>query len=1071
MKKQIIQKIILSGAVTCFTMFFLASTLPIQALAANTGINWENPNANGDNPYKISTDAILNSQTLMQVVGCTGLVDGVSSAITGFAKSSLLNYLKTQERLAKEKAKARACEAVKAGLESGSSTLTGMSLTQFFADTIKCHTEIKTSSTEQVAAEEEAARKAEATKKREECFNGLAYTLAKNQLTSMTRETLNWVNTGFSGNPYYVQNMRSLTNSIERNVIESGIQTLANGAFPYGGDFSNTIIKSYNGGSMNAAANYLESLTSDLSAFLTDKDSYGLGQTDESLDAKARAIEDNNRFANDFAVGGWDGYMALTQREQNNPLGFTMKATQYLADRIAQQSNETKDEVSQNNGFLSQKECILWQLYGDDGNPINTGGIAASTVSNGVISFAENKYQTSTYKKNKNDKCIDWKVTTPGSIIKEKLTAYINSPERQLELADDINKSLSSLFTKLIENFRSEGLFGLSQEKYSAIDDMIGYGWNGTGTDGDIGSGYSSAIYSTGYSDDSFNLTRDLGNTYIHEPVRSLGTWNARTNMTNTGISLNVDLGVWNETSKGYEAPYYYYTVSEPGNTKLYNNGYTGWNYKDRVFWNGTEWQNWKCLDLKINKDKNGNITSTECSKWGSPINTRGIIQVQKDYTIAAREILKMLPSIMPKVGALDYCIPGPNPNFETNTTNTKEAFLDFTGSLSTSFDAGGFFRRNSTTITIAGKGADKYDNYSNIFKNIPTLFTQIQSTQPWAELHSLVEKYKDNKSETEVKDAITKTIQTVSKNITNFYTKYNQQIFEVYYGTMRSEYNEVESSPDLIPNTSYIPMIEDGYAITKNMVSRNEEIEESIEDYKSSIILANLNSAKLTDIKNQVSLIIKAAQARRDNDPEYQKKMMDYFGVSDWETALARYEQFKKDNPECLDEEDISYFDEGDLVVDTAIEAERCNDETDNDLDGKIDMNDPDCKQEICTNGVDDNEDGLIDMADPDCNTVQLSVSVTARPVSLRLGGRATISWSSTGASQCSTNNGNTWNAGTSGSYTDIPQLTGTRTYSVTCKGTVSGQKTASASVQVLPKIEKNTDTTDTTIDRWSIE
>ena len=50
----------------------------------------------------------------------------------------------------------------------------------------------------------------------------------------------------------------------------------------------------------------------------------------------------------------------------------------------------------------------------------------------------------------------------------------------------------------------------------------------------------------------------------------------------------------------------------------------------------------------------------------------------------------------------------------------------------------------------------------------------------------------------------------------------------------------------------------------------------------------------------------------------------------------------------------------------------EVCDDNIDNDRDGKIDAEDIDCLtvQEICTNGLDDDRDGLKDAADPNCQT-----------------------------------------------------------------------------------------------------
>jgi cysteine-rich repeat protein len=57
--------------------------------------------------------------------------------------------------------------------------------------------------------------------------------------------------------------------------------------------------------------------------------------------------------------------------------------------------------------------------------------------------------------------------------------------------------------------------------------------------------------------------------------------------------------------------------------------------------------------------------------------------------------------------------------------------------------------------------------------------------------------------------------------------------------------------------------------------------------------------------------------------------------------------------------------------------ESEVCDNDTDDDLDGMVDCEDPDCDDdpacpaaEICDNAADDDGDGLVDCDDPDCDT-----------------------------------------------------------------------------------------------------
>src|SRR3989344_427116 len=69
-------------------------------------------------------------------------------------------------------------------------------------DTVKMTTVIKYN-TEIAKAELENQRV------REQCLNGVAYVLAKQQLAKITNDTLGWVNTGLGGNPMFVRDQIS----------------------------------------------------------------------------------------------------------------------------------------------------------------------------------------------------------------------------------------------------------------------------------------------------------------------------------------------------------------------------------------------------------------------------------------------------------------------------------------------------------------------------------------------------------------------------------------------------------------------------------------------------------------------------------------------------------------------------------------------------------------------------------------------------------------------------------------------------------------------------------------------
>ncbi|HLP86912.1 MAG TPA: hypothetical protein VK153_03515 [Candidatus Paceibacterota bacterium] len=941
MKKQTVVKIIGSVLIFTFAMFFVQAVSPSPLFAANE-LNWENPNKNGKNPYAFKPSNVLNSQLMMQVVGCTGVVDKVSTAITDFAAQQANEFLTSQLKSA---AKVAICKVGKVlGITAVASIPYG-NLTDVTKE-IPCNEIQQTTDVKLIKEAKETRTAEEAAKKREECFNGIAVTLARNQLTAMTRYTMNWVNTGFNGDPMYVRDITSFTNSLERNVLETGINKLTNThmAYPYGTAFSRTAINSYKAGSSlrSGATNFLDSLTSDLANFITDPNSYY--SNSEELTVLEKSKRANDAFSDDFAVGGWDGWLALTQRDQNNPLGFAMQVSQYLGDQQTMQVQNTKDELLTNDGFLSQKRCVLWELYEAEGVPIYAFAMDQSEIG---------KIETSESRKSDFDKCKKYEVVTPGSLIKDKLSTYVNSPERQLELVDTINESLNALFSSLISKFQHEGLSSISSESYT--DENMG--GNGTNTVDLLGDGSDLNVNVEGingstssYSNGSFDITRDLGNTFIHNYVKqSQGNWDAEFNVP------ELKIGVAPLDGDGNPMTNVYYTVTRPGKTILVENGANDWQIGDRAFWNGSEWQNWK-------KDVGGVETN--------PIKKRGIIQIQKDFITAAKEMLATLPSIMPRIGELDYCIPGPNPNWQTNSGEAEVAFTDLAGTMAERpltryrcnqdkilgikiwrpipglfsstqkcykccINGAGFTQDNRSytsgyTFSTALEGEDEYDTYYNIFKDtLSSWWDDIENGNYWESFRAT-----HVGTSLDPQQIINDAVKKVKDDLKAFHSIYSNHINSIYgkNGTMQREYLEYENRlTDLEAdrNPEFLSMASEGLDITKDIVSYNENITELANKYKDSIVKANTNINKLSLIKKEVSRIIVAAQERRE------AKIREEQGLS----AQEYIEKYKT----CLDEETISYYDDLD-IIDAESAEERCNDNMDNDLDGLVDDRDPDC-------------------------------------------------------------------------------------------------------------------------------
>ncbi|MFA6392779.1 MAG: hypothetical protein WCW54_01690 [Candidatus Paceibacterota bacterium] len=964
MKKQTITKIISPLIVS---VVLLAFVLPISYLNAATsaGSNaslYSNPNQSSpNNPYRFKVSDVVNPQMLTSVVGCTGVVNKTAKFMTAMVGSP-------EERAAQIKVQKDAviklanntCVAIKAGIQLIAGTtpvvnnLTDAAKTT--AEKVKfCEAYTRTNDPESGYTLAKILEEEKAKKMKDDCFDGIAITLAKNQLTAMARSTMNWVNSGYGGNPLFVQNMRNLTYNIEKNVVETGIDIMLapKNANPYAADFARSTINSQ--GIVSSSSRFLGGLQSDLGNFISNPKSYysdkQLTEAEKTQQALRNAQDANNAFARDFSLGGWNGWLALTQREKNNPLGFNMLANQYLSDMQTQVVSDQKAEIAQNNGFMSQKECIWWYridtktndwLYQEVGDANEGGGTHQERVQTQNPTDAERK---------KPNSCAKEKIITPGSLIKDKVGNYLNSPDRQLELVKTINDGLNVLFSALISKLQSGGLTSLS-------DSAVATSW----TD-NMNTLKGGTTYDNNGAYDGFNLTRDLGNTYIHSATTNLGTWNANTNKaTLSGDAIkvypkdiNITIGLYpstapeiytyNNETKIKELAYPvnpFYTVTVAGKTKLMTDGYNGWEVGDRAFWDGSAWQNWK-------------------KGQQSPIAKRGVIQLQQDYIVAAKEVLGVLPKVMTSLGELDYCIPGPNPSYKTNSTDAQSAYQDWVNSIYTGPLNQGDIDRLEWKIDR--EDSTTYKNLSKIFDNNKNVWKQIADSNAVAWFLNYFGPFTGTKNEgtnsyvwksgVKFNEAVKLqkfiTDYTNSYLFQNFYEVFDKMMNKVYFNNMTREYNDTETSIREIKNPSYVPMAQNGLDFTKDILYYNDQTSQKIQEYTDAVAQAKINIAKLQPIRDEVSGIIKAAQDRRDANLV---KILNDEATRTGGKVLTKA-QYDAKYASCLQEEDIQVFDADGILGRGSKAEENCNDGIDNDLNGLTDAQDPACPNYVAPSTV----------------------------------------------------------------------------------------------------------------------
>lgn len=300
------------------------------------------------------------------------------------------------------------------------------------------------------------------TKERETCLKKISRIIIKQLMDKLTNDTIAWINGGFKGEPLFVKNPETFYTSI----IDTEVANFANltafsgGQYPFGKDFAIGMINQYKGQFALAAQSSLANYVS----------------TGRPAD-----------FYTNFNTGGWDAWMGLVSNPANNPIGYTMMASDEVARRTQDSNNnffqqtgsnpninEVRQEIASAGGFLAQKKCAA-SLNSDEDyietsqeEEIEWRKIAVLAVPNDL-----NKTQAD-IDLAKRHVCGRYETLTPGQTISGQLDTALGSPFKSLDLNADFSDSMSAIFDALFNQLANKGL--------TALADAIG---------GDAGTQYS----------------------------------------------------------------------------------------------------------------------------------------------------------------------------------------------------------------------------------------------------------------------------------------------------------------------------------------------------------------------------------------------------------------------------------------------------------------------------------------------------------------------------------------------------------------------------------------------------
>ena len=442
------------------------------------------------------------------------------------------------------------------------------------------------------------------------CLNAIGKAVAKILIDDMTMSTIQWIQTGNSGGPLFVQEPGKYFAQIaETQILGFGLDLNSKELYPF-------------------AQNFLQGVKNRYQSSFTQNAQYSLNTLIQNGSPEFSA----QTFATDFSQGGWNAWDAMTQNPQNNPLGFNLMASNELQSRLESSASQAQSELLQGNGFIGEEKCA-----DPEGVTKDQDQAALKGDPNGK-------------------RCNRWEYITPGKLIGDQLVSAVDKKDHALLDVQTLNDAVAAILDAVLNKFTSKlqnsqvGLAGVGNitQDYSGADEF-GNVSNKRQIENDFAPFQISASTWLAQNPD-FNIRTDLSQALIDEQriyMDKLTEQNTELNSTTDGKAYN-PAGTFCAKEGG--------TCSLPDTThpQIVSYGANG---------------------QYLSKTVTGSIACNVASFGGDPI-----YGVQKTCSYGPTNAYGLVPTIY----QLDYCIPGPHPNWEqdaqTNFDNIKSKILNTTG-------------------------------------------------------------------------------------------------------------------------------------------------------------------------------------------------------------------------------------------------------------------------------------------------------------------------------------------------------------------------------------------------------
>ena len=254
--------------------------------------------------------------------------------------------------------------------------------------------------------------------------------VARKALKEITVSTVNWANQGFEGKPLFLQNPDSFFTDIEHDEIKETVNEIGGDPvnFPWGRGIAINKVREARGKSKS-----------------TTKERIGVFDLDTRFDLNSP--EEIEQFYSDTRIGGWDGWTAMINNPNNNPIGFDLAVSNDLSKQEAQKTENWEKSIQ--GMILPMQKCA---------DPSDT--------TREMEDAARNSKDMVEYER---VRCKRWEDTTPSSLVADKISHTLTSGDRQSELSAALGSSLSQVFSALLDSLIDKGLSALATNTIADI--------------------------------------------------------------------------------------------------------------------------------------------------------------------------------------------------------------------------------------------------------------------------------------------------------------------------------------------------------------------------------------------------------------------------------------------------------------------------------------------------------------------------------------------------------------------------------------------------------------------------